>query len=46
MRNSNASERLMNLMAETVSLLEAVKDLRSGLEFQPDAEDTADALEV
>lgn len=45
MRNSSASERLMNLMAETVSLLDAVKDLREGLELQPDAEDTVDALE-
>ena len=46
MRKSSASERLMNLMAETVSLLEAVRDIRSELEFQPDTEDTADALEL
>ncbi len=45
MRNSNASDRLMNLLAETVSLLGTVKDIRAGMESHEGAEDTLDALE-
>ncbi len=44
MRNSNASDRLMNLLAETVSLLGTVKDIREGLDSD-DSENTLDALE-
>ena len=44
MRNSKASDRLMNLMAETVSLLGTVKDIREGLDSD-DSENTLDALE-
>lgn len=45
MRNSKASDRLMHLMAETVSLLGTVKDIRAGMESHENAEDTLDALE-
>ncbi len=44
MGNSKASNRLMDLMAETVSLLGSVKDIREGLDSD-DSENTLDALE-
>jgi hypothetical protein len=45
MRNLKASEFLLNLLAETVSLQGAVAEIRESLELQQGAEDTLDALE-